>query len=72
MNKALWDPFLDRTDEAIERLLRLAHRHLKPAARICLLSTFFDDGIRMIYQFGDQTSFFIGMIFIIACLLLLL
>lgn len=59
MRRVLWDPFFDRTDEAIERLLRLGHRHLKPAARICLLSTFFDDGIRMIYQFGDQTSFFI-------------
>ena len=37
--------------------LRASSKYLKPLARVCLLATFFDDGFRMFFQWGDQVQY---------------
>ena len=49
---------LSQADDAADKLLRFTNKWLKPAAHVCLLSTFFDDTLRMIFQWGDQANFF--------------
>ena len=55
---------LSQADDAADQLLRFTNKWLKPAAHVCLLSTFFDDTLRMLFQWEDQASFFVR-----ACLL---
>ena len=49
---------LRQADDAADTLLRLTNTWLKPAAHVCLLSTFLDDALRMVFQWGDQANFF--------------
>ena len=50
----LVEPYVGPLDRAISRLAP----KLLPVARICILSTYFEDGLRMILQRNEQARYF--------------
>ena len=75
MNK---DEFLSKIEESSEKFLRHTKFILPHVARVCVIATFFEDGIRMWFQWSDQSDYvssawympvFFGHIFVIYNLL---
>lgn len=48
---------MDNVEDAAEKLMRNGAKYLKPTARVLLLSTFMEDGMRMFNQWGEQTAY---------------
>eukprot|EP00051_Salpingoeca_urceolata_P027611 m.482351 g.482351 ORF g.482351 m.482351 type:complete len:264 (+) comp22514_c0_seq1:188-979(+) len=48
---------MDAVEEVADTVLRHTKRVLKPVARLCLLSTFMEDGVRMMTQWGEQVEY---------------
>ena len=48
---------LGRVEDLTDGVLRTVRPFLKPAAHACMLSTFVEDGFRMIFQFSDQANY---------------
>jgi len=47
-------------DDLADSFLRLGKHHVRPLARVLLLSTFIEDGFRMFTQWEDQTAYIKG------------
>lgn len=48
---------MDSIDEVADDVLRKCRHYVRPTARVLLLSTFLEDGLRMFYQWNDQVSY---------------
>eukprot|EP00043_Microstomoeca_roanoka_P018905 m.206457 g.206457 ORF g.206457 m.206457 type:complete len:281 (-) comp16907_c4_seq1:1699-2541(-) len=48
------DPFIQQADRFLQRITP----RLLPLARVCILSTYFEDGIRMVLQRNEQARYF--------------
>ncbi|KAI3382685.1 hypothetical protein SNEBB_003908 [Seison nebaliae] len=57
MNAIQKEEFLDRMELAADRLIKHTRFVLPTIARLCLVSTFIEDGIRMWYQWEDQRDY---------------
>lgn len=51
------DHIIKQADDVADNVVRKMKPILKPLARVCMLSTFVEDGIRMFTQWGDQSSY---------------
>lgn len=48
---------MDKLEDVADTAMRKGQKYLRPTARLLLLSTFFEDGIRMFNQWGEQTAY---------------
>eukprot|EP00041_Stephanoeca_diplocostata_P006383 m.82454 g.82454 ORF g.82454 m.82454 type:complete len:270 (+) comp16337_c0_seq1:135-944(+) len=48
---------MDVADDLADKVLRVSKNYLQPVGRLLLLSTFVEDGIRMFFQWGEQTEY---------------
>jgi len=66
--------FMSKLEDTVDTVLKYSKNYLPTVARLCLTSTFIEDGIRMWFQWGEQRDYiayswscgnFIGTIFVI-------
>lgn len=48
---------MDKVDDFADTVTRKGHAYIRPIGRALLLSTFVEDGIRMFFQWGEQTTY---------------
>lgn len=48
---------MGKVEDVADGVLRAVRPYLKPVAHVCMLSTFVEDGFRMIFQFQDQANY---------------
>mmetsp|Transcript_30674 Transcript_30674/g.80307 ORF Transcript_30674/g.80307 Transcript_30674/m.80307 type:complete len:270 (+) Transcript_30674:36-845(+) len=48
---------MDKADDLADAITRKGHSYIRPVGRALLLSTFAEDGIRMFFQWGEQTTY---------------
>jgi len=67
-------PYIEKAEELANTCLQKTKHILPHVARLCLVSTFIEDGIRMVYQWGEQRDYiastwkcgsFLGSIFVL-------
>lgn len=52
-----YDKILSQLDDVADRVLRYSKHYLPSIARLCLIATFLEDGLRMWFQWGEQKDY---------------
>lgn len=53
-----YQDYINRAEDFADQILRHSKHVLPHLARFCLVSTFFEDGVRMWFQWGEQRDYF--------------
>lgn len=53
-----YQDYINKAEDFADQILRHSKHVLPHLARFCLVSTFFEDGVRMWFQWGEQRDYF--------------
>lgn len=57
-NSSPYQDYINKAEDFADQILRHLKHVLPHLARFCLVSTFFEDGVRMWFQWGEQRDYF--------------
>ena len=57
-NTSPYQDYINKAEDFADQILRHSKHVLPHLARFCLVSTFFEDGVRMWFQWGEQRDYF--------------
>lgn len=55
--RGAYDQVLSKADDVADRILRHSKHYLPHIARLCLIATFLEDGLRMWFQWREQKDY---------------
>ena len=57
MSSSTYNKVLSQADDFADRILRYSKNYLPHIARLCLIATFLEDGLRMWFQWREQKDY---------------
>ena len=57
MSNSTYNKVLSQADDFADRILRQSKHYLPHIARLCLIATFLEDGLRMWFQWTEQKDY---------------